>query len=463
MSGLFRLTVAVALLPRLLLGVGPFDNAVLHGETDKARAVDYAPGETMVFTLSLQDAEVFPAGEYFVRWERTGDDGKRESGRVDAVSLPLVVKTSIDSPGFVYLYAEVVDRNGAPYAKSFRGDRSTPDGHKAANRFERLPKNVFFSGSAGADVGRLQALPEPSDFDAFWARQSERLARVPLKAERREVPCGNPKVRLYAVEIPCAGLRPATGYLSVPKGVDEGRTYPAKLTTHGYSYHPPYPPPENADDSAIVFELNAFGVKLQAFGGDEGYYKAFGWEIRSNGMGYAFDPKQNEDPETAFFNGMVLRIKRTLQYLKTVEGWNGKDLIALGNSQGGLQSVWAAACGEGVTYAESGTTWCCDMGGETLGRFRGPWYIHWAKGLGYYDPVNHARRIPKSCRLYLYWCGLGDTCSPPSGLAILWNNLTCPSRIRWIQGSTHGYVPTEPHQEFCIDRGGFTPHELGRK
>ena len=49
---------------------------MLHGETDKARAIDYAPGEEMTFTLSLQGAEKFGAGEYFVQWTRTGDDGK---------------------------------------------------------------------------------------------------------------------------------------------------------------------------------------------------------------------------------------------------------------------------------------------------------------------------------------------------------------------------------------------------
>ena len=435
-----------------LWSMGPLDRAVLHGETDKPRATEYACGETMTFTLSLQGAEDFAAGEYFVHWSRTGDDGKKESGAVDAAKLPLAIRTSIERPGFVFVTAEVRDRSGVPYKKSFRGDRSTPDGHKAANRFERLPKTVFFSGGAGADVGSLQSLPEPADFDMFWKRQFTRLERIPLRAERRELPCRNPKARLYAVEIDCAGTRPATGYLSVPKAVEKGCVFPARLKTHGYSYCPPYPSPGDADDSAITFELNSFGVRLRAFGADEGYYKAFGWEIRSNGCGYAFDPKQNADPETAFFNGMVLRIKRTLQYLKTVEGWNGSDLVAVGNSQGGLQSIWAAACGEGVTSAESGTTWCCDLGGETLGRNRGSWYIHWATGLGYYDPVNHARRIPKTCRVDLYWCGLGDMCSPPSGLAVLWNNLSCPSRIKWIQGSTHGYIPTERHQEFVAYR-----------
>ena len=32
------------------------DEAVLHGETDKPRAIDYKPGETMTYTLSLRGA-----------------------------------------------------------------------------------------------------------------------------------------------------------------------------------------------------------------------------------------------------------------------------------------------------------------------------------------------------------------------------------------------------------------------
>ena len=41
-----------------------------------------------------------------------------------------------------------------------------------------------------------------------------------------------------------------------------------------------------------------------------------------DGKTYAFDPEQNKDPEVAYFNGMVLRVKRALQYLKTTKGRN---------------------------------------------------------------------------------------------------------------------------------------------
>ena len=145
---------------------------------------------------------------------------------------------------------------------------------------------------------------------------------------------------------------------------------------------------------------------------------------------------------------MVLRVKRALQYLKTVEGWNGRDLIASGGSQGGLQTIWAAGCGEGVTRAESGITWCCDM--YTSGKLRKDkslklssdgWYIPWTEAMGYYDAANFAKRIPATCLTIITRAGLGDYCCPPMGLAKLWNNIPGNKKVVWVQGSEHGYVP----------------------
>ena len=111
-----------------------------------------------------------------------------------------------------------------------------------------------------------------------------------------------------------------------------------------------------------------------------------------------------------------------------------------------MQTIWAAGLDKDVTLAESSITWCCDLGGERLGRNRGGWYIKWSDGLGYYDAVNVAKRIPTSCRTIIPRAGLGDYVCPPSGLAILWNNIKGPKKIIWVQGSQHGYVPPEKYE-----------------
>lgn len=433
---------------------GPLDTAWIKGTTDK-NPLFYKPGEKMTFTLTPQDVGAgLPEGEYFLSWSRSGDDGIVESGKVPFTRAPFVYTTKLDKPGFVRVVAYVVDKKGARYVKTFVGDATTPEGKKAMNAFERQKKNVFFDGGAGVEIDALQTEPEPKDFDAFWKRQYARLDLVPIKAEKKEVESPNPKVSVYAVRIDCAGLRPVTGYLTVPKAVNGGQTFPARLTTHGYSGpRCTHDRPTWARENEIALDINAHGLKLREFGATDADTKALRCEIASHDAAsrfrtYAFDKTQNADPEIAYFNGMVLRVKRALQYLKTVKGWNGRDLFASGGSQGGLQTIWAAACGEGVTRAESGITWCCDM--YTNGKLRldpalklaaDGWYIEWVDGLGYYDAANFARRIPTSCETVITRAGLGDYCCPPTGLAKLWNNIRGNKRIVWVQGSEHGYVP----------------------
>jgi hypothetical protein len=104
-----------------LFAAGELDDAVLHGETDKERAIDYKPGEEMVFTLSIQGAKSLPKDEYFIKWSRTGDDGVTDSGQAPAsLTEPLVIRTKLDQPGFVRILAYVVDKKGKAYRKNLQ-------------------------------------------------------------------------------------------------------------------------------------------------------------------------------------------------------------------------------------------------------------------------------------------------------------------------------------------------------
>lgn len=413
---------------------GSFDTALLRGRTLEEKAF-YAPNEKMSFELKLTGAEAMPEGEYMIKWIRTGDDGKTEQGEVPAVNeKPFVIETSLLEPGFVRIFASLVDKNGKGYQKD-------------ATKYHGDARGIFFDGGAGVQPELLKGVPEPKDFDEFWARQKRRLAAMPMEVTRK-VALGSEKGKVYAVEITCPSVRPVTGYLTMPADASATKKYPCRLQTQGYGYRVPYNPPKSARDGEIVLEINAHGIRLPAFGADDAYCRALRWEIQSNHKDYAFDPEQNSDPELAYFNGMALRVMRALEFLKSLPEWNGKDLIASGGSQGGLQTIWAAALDGQVTRAESTITWCCDMGGTEYKRNRGGWYIHWVPALGYYDPINMARRIPKTCTTIIPRAGLGDYVCPPSGLAILFNNIPGPKKITWVQGSTHGYTPPQPNQTY---------------
>lgn len=427
-----------------------FDKAWLKGTTNK-NPLSYKVGEEMVITVTpMEIAGKVPSG-CKLWYLRSGDDGVRDEKTIPFTGKPFVYKTKIDKPGFVRLQMQVVDATGHPVKRRYLGDTSTPEGKKAANDFERNNPKVFFDGGAGAEIEKLTTEPEPADFDKFWAEQFKRLDLIPIEAKRKEIKIGRQGVKVYAVMVDCAGLRPVSGYLSIPVAAETGIKYPCWLETHGYNgklfnHDGPWGTPTDA----IVFNINAHGLKLKEFGGTEADRKALCWECESHDCIYGFDPKQNADPEVAYFNGMVLRVKRALQYLKTLPEWNGKDLEAVGGSQGGLQTVWAAGCGEGVTKAMPHVTWCCDMyttgklrNDRSLGLASDAWYIEWTPALGYYDAANWSKRIPRSCFVDVTRAGLGDYCCPPRGLAVAWNYMTCPKKIRWVQGSQHGYVPPE--------------------
>ena len=153
---------------------------------------------------------------------------------------------------------------------------------------------------------------------------------------------------------------------------------------------------------------------------------------------------------------MILRMIRAIQYTKSLPEWNGKDIEASGNSQGGAFAIWAAGCGEGVTRAFSSVTGFCDHGKELVGRLQGKWpRIKYVEALGYFDSVNFAKRIPYTCRVDITRAGLGDYTCEPSGLAILWNNLKCPKTIVWVQGSEHSYAPPEYEGRDTIRKQGI--------
>lgn len=390
----------------------------------------YAPGETMTFELKLDCVKELPEG-CTIHWDRWGDDGQTTNGSIAATAADATykVETSLAVPGFVWLKATLRGPDGAIVSCASNGNCRV----------------VQFDGGAGVEPQKLQSVPEPEDFDAFWAAQRKSLDSVPITVEKKELASLHPdQFKLFAVSIACPGPRPVTGYLVVPADFGSGKKYSARISFQGYGTGVQQPP-QNGFHS-IWLSINAHGYEL---GREPAYYEEFFKGIRTEKYSYAFNPEENKDPNTAYFRWMALRVMRALQYLKSIPEWNGKELTAVGGSQGGLQTIWAAGLDPDVTCADASIPWCCDLGGQsTFGRHHGAWRIPYVRGLDYFDPVNIAKRIPASCNFAISRAGLGDYCCPPSGVAVLYNNIRAPKEICWVQGSTHGFVPSPPTQSW---------------
>lgn len=411
------------------------DKAQLKGRTDRENPVSYKVGEKIKFSLTLTEADL-SGGEYFIAWTRTGDDGVTQNGKSPIVSNgTMEIETTLSKPGFVRVEAYLVDSTGKRVLRKNNAPGAVTWGSE---------KGVFFDGGAGADISKIkQGDKEPDDFDAFWCKQKAALKKVPLKAKRWEVKSPREDVKVYAVEIDCAGPRPATGYYTVPVAASTGKKYPIRVTFDGYGTNIQRVPQHIWYTNEIWLNINAHGYSLEK---DKKYYDEFFESIRSGGNGYAFDPVQNSDPEKAYFHGMALRVMRALEYMKTLPEWDKKNLIVAGGSQGGLQTMWAAALDKDVTEAQPEITWCCDIGKKGEGRLRSNSEPQYTDALRYFDAANHAKRV--KCKVNCTRAGLGDYTCPPSGLAIVFNNLKAPVTYKWVQGSRHGFVPLNPNQEF---------------
>ena len=443
-------TLAAALFAAAsLAGSNPFDDVNFKGATDKANPVGYAIGEPIVFTLRTENlAEVPTNDNYRIRWKRTGDDGLVKEGETPLrVGETCVVTTRMDRAGFVRLEAHVVAGGGGHWVLRSKKAPGCPDWAQ--------DKSVFFDGGAGVAVDQIaQENPEPGDFDAYWKKQKEVLAKVPVTAERKDLGTVN-GCRVYAVSVACAGPRPATGYMYVPEGAAE-KSCAARVAFQGYGAYrqgrPDWASWSCAAKREIFFEVNAHGYDLER---DKGYYDSFFKAINTSGKGYAFNAEENADPDTCYFHGMLLRALRAVEYVKSLPEWDGKRLVAEGGSQGGLQTSWVAGLDPDISLARPSIVWGCDMGmpAGKSGRLHGYWHLPYGKGLDYYDSVNHIRRA--KCPVEITRAGLGDYTCPPSGLAIYFNAIPGKKSINWVQGSQHGFVPPGKNQSIIL--GDFDP------
>ncbi|MGI6401247.1 MAG: acetylxylan esterase [Thermoguttaceae bacterium] len=384
-------------------------NITFSGKTDK-NPLEYQPGEEMVFTVQcLDDGQ--PVDGVNLSWKRTGDDGKTESGSaVSSASEPLTIKTSIDIPGFVRIQVFPCDAKG----KIIGGEHDEP---------------CQFNGGAAALVDQIKGYPEPEDFDAFWDRQKEILARVPVRAWLKPLESSEPGVVGYEVMVDNSSLTPVSGYLFMPKNAKE-KSLPAEVYYQGYCVLPTSKTFDKGKDR-IYLTINCHGFLNDQV---EEYYDTMRQTFLRN---YGFSEEQNNNPDSCYWCGMMMRGLRALQYVKTLPEWDGVNLITSGVSQGGMQCLTIAGLDPDVTEVHAVIPWFCDVSGaEKNGRIDSWFMPRWVDGLGYFDTTNHAKRIRGKVEIY---AGLGDYVSPPSGVAVLYNSIKSEVKLQFRQGRTHEF------------------------
>ena len=413
-------------MKRVFTLLGSFMAAVLlHGgdfsltakTSDSVTPVEYKCNVPIHFSVKAQPTK--KVASLRIRWVCRTDDGGRSEGIAPA-SCGAEITTELQQPGFAYIHAVLIDPNGNPVTNS-KG------------------KKVEFMGSAGAEVDKIVPFPEPVDFDKFWNAQKAKLKKIPLSPQvkfLRNIPGG----KVYAVHlasVPTKHSSTASGYLTVPDGAKPG-TLKAEVRFNGYGYYRFGAAPLKCD--RISFQSNAHGFPVDC---DETFFREYGEKIKFKGQIYGFHPEENSEAETSYFLGMVQRNLQILKYICSLTEWNGQDLIVSGESQGGLQALQMASLEPRVTECIVGIPWCGDVGGRVGKRVLSDFAPVPAPGLNYFSAAHHAKRI--KCKTVITRAGLGDNICPSSQVATIFNALPAGSEINWCQGSTHNYIPANPH------------------
>ncbi len=443
---------------------GAVTNLTLKASTDKANAIDYVEGEPIRFDFFLDGVTELPAEvatntPLSVKWTRAGDDGTTTTGR-NAISLSdgFSITTSLSVPGFVRVTAQVVGANNK--ALQFY-DRSSG---------KTMTEFVFGAGVATEKM-RLSTA-EPADFDDFWADAKAKLAAVPFGESTVELTEVFPNstatntYRYYAAKIPSLG-RPAaavTGWLTIPRDAQPG-TLAAKATFDGYSVAIAKPalPTDRPGTGVMLFHVNAHGYDM--VGQDAQYYRDFinlvnppshpVFPNSSRPYSHGLDAADYDNPTNAYFYFMALRVVRAFDYLKSRPEWNGRDLIAEGGSQGGLQTMWAGSLVDGISSIRPYITWGCDIGNylNTTGPLlSNTWGMPNVPGAYYFDSALHAKRVPTTCIAEITRLGLGDYTCPPRGVLLSYYNMRCAASATLVQGSDHSYTPPAPNQTFTLSK-----------
>lgn len=375
--------------------------STIHAEIivtpDKPDGV-YQVGETIRWHIQCKDQTAASEAGFLLK---AGAFTEVKNGSLTFNAGAADVEAKLDAPGTLLL--EV-------HAKSADGKEQTALG-----------------GAVAAPQKIAPSAPPPADFAAFWEAKLAELAAVPANPHLEAGTAGRAEIDYWKVTLDNIRGTHVQAQLGRPKG--DGK-YPAILIFQGAGI---YPLPKamvvpRAKEGWLVMNVNAHDLPLDQ---PAAFYKD-----QANGPLKDYPSIGNDDRETAYFLRMYLACYRAAQYLAERPDWDGKTLVAMGTSQGGMQALVTAALHPKVSAAIVCMPAGCDMLGPTIGR-KGGWPSWYGKTEGkdadkvhqacrYYDVVNFAPRI--KCPV-LAAMGLIDEVCPAAGILAATNQMPGPREL----------------------------------
>ena len=275
----------------------------------------------------------------------------------------------------------------------------------------------------------------PSDFDSFWSSTLDEARKVSLEPTRRLLPerCTD-QVNVYEVSFQNIRQNSRTyGILCIP--TKPGK-YPALLRVPGAGVRPYQGDVWTASQGAITLEIGIHGVPVTM---EQKVY-----DNLMEGAVNCYWEANMDSRERQYYRRVVVGAVRAIDYIASLDEWNGKSLGVTGSSQGGFLSLACAALDKRVTFYGAVHAALCDHTASLKGVACGwPHYFYYdvkhadpkkIETSRYYDGVNFARRI--QCPGWFSF-GYNDEVVPPTTAFATYNTVTAPKEVHVYQLTGH--------------------------
>ena len=278
----------------------------------------------------------------------------------------------------------------------------------------------------------------PGDFQSFWEKGKQELAKVEMKPVMKLMPerCTD-KVDVYHVGINNIKGK-IYGILCRPKA--EGK-YPAILHVPGAGIRPYFGDIAGAEQGFITFQIGIHGIPVNL---DPGVYN----DLAAGALdGY---PTFNmDDKDFYYYKRVYLGCVRAVDFIESLDCFDGKTIGVTGGSQGGALSIITAGLDSRIDYLAAFYPALSDLTGYLNERAGGwphlfkndftnkPEKVETSK---YFDVVNFARfvKVPG-----WYSWGYNDNVCPPTSMYAAYNVIPGKKELHVFQETQHWVFPEQ--------------------
>lgn len=273
---------------------------------------------------------------------------------------------------------------------------------------------------------------KPADFDQFWQKTKDELAKVKPNFRIIPMPKMNTDNRdVFQIEMQSLDNYTIRGWLTIPKTKNKNRKFSVLLGLPGYQVD--LSPIVGQDDDLAIITLNTRGQ-----GTSRGPINT----RRNEFIFYHID-----DKEKYVMRGVIMDCIRCVDFIYAQPNMRHDNILASGGSMGGYLALALAGLDKRVNLCSAQNPILCDIR-NLVGEVDWPInsikkYVATQPGLtmdkvlnnlDYYDGKNFAGNI--SCPV-LMGIGLLDPFAPPNNEYAAYNNITAKKRMMAFKGLGH--------------------------